>query len=49
MFLTQKITKLSGFDVTLRTKMLSKFVKLILTGGKSEKIFTAAVVWACYA
>ena len=29
--------------------MFSKFVKLILTEGKNEKIFTTAVVWAYYA
>ena len=29
--------------------MFSKVVKLILTGGKNDKILTIAVVWACYA
>ena len=29
--------------------MFSKVVKLILTGGKNDKILTAVVVWACYA
>ena len=45
----QKITKLTLFDVTLREKMLSKVVKLILLGGKNDKILTTVVVWACYA
>ena len=29
--------------------MFSKVVKLILTGGKNNKILTTVVVWACYA
>ena len=29
--------------------MFSKVVKLILTGGKNDKILTAVVAWACYA
>ena len=46
MFSLQKITKLTLFNVTLRAKMLSK---LILTGGKNDKILTTVVVWAYYA
>ena len=49
MFSFQKITKLTCFDVTLRAKMFSKVVKLILTGGTNDKILTTVVVWACYA
>ena len=48
MFSFQKITKLTWFDVTLRAKMFSKVVKLILTGGKNDKILTTVVVWACH-
>ena len=29
--------------------MFSKIVKLILSGGKIDKILTTVVVWACYA
>ena len=29
--------------------MFSKFVKLIFTGGKNDKILTTVIVWACYA
>ena len=29
--------------------MFSKVVKLILIGGKNDKMFTTVVVWACYA
>ena len=50
MFTNQKITKLTGFDVTIRAQMFCKVVKLILTGGKNEKkILTTVVIWACYA
>ena len=37
MFTTQKITKLTWFDVMIRAQMIRKVVKLILTGGKNEK------------
>ena len=48
MFSFQKITKLTLFDVRLRAKMFSKIVKLILAGGKNDKILTTVVVLACY-
>ena len=49
MFSFQKITKSTWFDVMLRAKMFSKVVKLILTGGKNDKILTTVAVLACYA
>ena len=48
-FIPKKITKFTSFDVTLRAKMFITVVKLILTGGKNDKILTTVVVWACYA
>ena len=37
MFSTQKITKLTSFEVILLAKMFRKVVKLNLTGYKNEK------------
>ena len=37
MFSFQKITKLTWFDETLRAKMFTKVVNLILAGGKTRK------------
>ena len=34
----KKFTKLTWFDITIRAQMFRKVVKLILTGGKNEKI-----------
>ena len=49
MFTTQKITKLTSFDVTIWAKFFCKAIKLILSGGKNGKILITVFVLTCYA